>query len=116
MSHETPTSTTLEHKSSGQRPKSERIALALATFAGVAGLGHLAGEAVTPDFHGEHSVTITEDTVTDIAKDHVKGAENHIQATVREIVDRNPKVFQDGKAFVESEDLGKTIEVPKSVD
>jgi len=73
-------------------------------------------ESNTPDFHGEHAVTISKDTVTGIAKDHVRGAENATQATVRKIVEMNPDVFQDGKAFVESEDVGKTIDVPDSVD
>ena len=90
------------------------------------GIGMAAGAAVgsaaamnaanTPEFHGEHQVTITEDNVTDIAMDNVKGADNDIRATVDEIVAKNPKVFQDGKAFVESQDVGKTIEVPDSVD
>jgi len=69
-----------------------------------------------PHFEGTKQVTIHENTVTGIAHDEVAGSENHIGATVDKIVEMNPDVFQDKKAFVESEDMGKTIEVPKSVD
>ena len=85
--------------------------------AGLAASGAVAAvEANTPDFHGDHTVTITENNVTDIAMDHVDGAENDVRATVDKIVDMNPDVFQNGKAFVESGDLGQTITVPDSVD
>lgn len=73
-------------------------------------------EANSPDFHGEHTVTVTENNVTDIAMNHVKGADSDVRATVDKIIEMNPDVFQDGRAFVESEDLGEKIEVPKSVD
>ena len=72
-------------------------------------------EANTPDFHGEKTVTISENNVTDIAMNHVDGAENDVRATVDKIVDMNPDVFQDGKAFVGSEDVGDEIDIPDSV-
>lgn len=91
--------------------------IAAVALAGVTalGLGYAAHEGNTTHFHGEHPVVITQDTVTQIARDDVDHAANDIQGTVQKIVDMNPSVFQNGQAFVESEDLGKTIEVPKSV-
>ena len=89
-------------------------AVALATVA-AAGIGYEIIDANTSHFHGEHSVTITEKTVTGIAQDNVKGAGGHIQDTVQKIVDMNPGVFH-GQAFVGSEAYGETIEVPNSVD
>lgn len=105
-----------------EEPTSVRVnvrgRITAAALAGVAafGLGYVANEANTTHFHGEQSVVITESNVTQIAEDHVEGADNDIQGTIQKIVEMNPDVFQDGQPFVESEDLGKTIEVPMSVD
>ena len=82
----------------------------------VGGVGTIVEANNGPDFQGEHQITIKRgDTVTDLALDNVEGAEDHIKATVNEIVKMNPKVFEDGKAYVESEDIGKTAETPDSV-
>lgn len=92
--------------------------IAAAALAGVMvlGVGYVASETNATHFHGKQPVVITESNVTQIAEDHVKGADNDIQGTVQKIVEMNPDDFQNGQAFVDGEDLGKTIEVPISVD
>lgn len=105
-----------EVKSSVRLTKRGRIATGVAALVGVGasvfGVG-AAAQNNAPEFEGTHQVTIDEATVTDIAHDHIKGSENDIKAAVNKIVDMNPQVFQNGKAYVESEDLGKEITVPK---
>ena len=74
-------------------------------------------EANSTHFEGEKQTTITGDetTVTEIAHDNVEGSQNHIDETVDKIVSMNPEVFENGTAFVGSDDTGKNITVPKSV-
>lgn len=83
----------------------------------VGGVGTIVEANNGPDFQGEHQITIKQgDTVTDLALDNVEGAEDHIKATVNKIVKMNPQVFEDGKAYVDGTDIGKTAETPDSVD
>ncbi len=94
-----------------------KAVLALGGLAAVVGLGAGLQEALDTDFHGEKTVTINKgDTVSDIAKNDVDGGASHTADTVNKIVAMNPDVFQDGKANLGSEDLGKDITVPESID
>lgn len=96
-----------------------RAVIALGGIAGVAalvGIGAGLHEATDTDFHGEKTVVINEGTVTEIANNDVDGGANHTADTVNKIVAMNPDVFQNGKAFVESKDLGEKIVVPESAE
>lgn len=112
-------------QSRDQRRQDRKDALAL----GATGLGlglfimqpgiTAALHEIGPDFEGSKQVKLTndpkEDTLTEVAVNNVDGAENHVKATVDKIVKMNPEVFQEGKAFIGSEDLGKKIDVPEEV-
>jgi len=98
-----------------QRGKRVRNALVATVAVAGVGAGVAANNHNATHFDGTNRVKLTNgDTVSDIAKYDVEGGASHVGDVVNEIVRRNPDVFQDGSAYVGSEDLGETIEVPGS--
>lgn len=93
-----------------------KAALVLGGIAATMGLGVGMGEVLETDFEGEKIIQIEHDTVSEIAVNEVEGGASSTGATIRRIVEMNPDVFQNGRAFVESEDIGKDIKVPESVN
>jgi hypothetical protein len=99
-----------------------KIALAALGFSAAIGVGHGLLEANDSDFKGTQIVEIDGSTtnLTDIAQ-HVEGVEGHVGSTINKIVEMNPEVFQDrgenkSSAYVESQDIGQDVIIPKSVD
>lgn len=119
-----PSTSSLEEEVPSSPSFKNKIIRSIARVAGVAGAAVIVAggvntgeDAYAPDFEGEQTVRITnETTVTDLALNHVDGAETATGATVNEIIDRNPEVFQDGKAFIGSEDINETVKLPDSVN
>lgn len=96
--------------------RTHRLALlAAGALAAVTG-GHLAHEAIQPaEMKGEQIVRIVPgDTVNGIVNTEVDGGASHTGDVSEWVVNANPEVFQDGEAFLGSEDLGEEIVIPES--
>jgi cell division protein YceG involved in septum cleavage len=88
----------------------------------MAGLALVTGKEVLnasepPQMEGEQTVTIVPgDTVSDIVNYNVENGASNTGKVVDYVVNANPDVFQDGTPDLGSEDLGKDIVIPKSVE
>lgn len=92
---------------------------ALAWAAGTAlslGLAAGAAEMTDTDFHGEKQVTISDEkNITELVSENVDGLNNApLDAVTHEATQRNPDVLGDGR--IDHDDIGKTVNLPESVD